>query len=70
MTGGLSDQDAAAYIAAASKAVDLEIAPAYKAGVETFLKLAAEMARTLDRADLDPDEAPLAPVFRLPDTGR
>lgn len=67
MTKRLSDEEAAAFIAAASTAVDLKIDPEYLPGVTQFVKLAAEMAETLERADLDPDDAPLAPVYRLPE---
>lgn len=67
MRGRFTDEDGAAYIAAASKAADLKIDPDYLPGVVQFVKLAAEMAETLDAADLDPDDAPLASVYRLPE---
>lgn len=67
MREDFTDEDAATYIAAASKTVDLKIDPAYLPGVVQFVKLAAEMAATLDKADLDSDDAPLAPIYRLPD---
>ncbi len=63
----LSDADAAHFVEAASKSVGLEIEAAHMAGVVQFVKLAAEMAETLVAAELNPDEAPLASVFRLPD---
>ena len=67
MTRKLSEKDAAAYIAAASVTVDLPIDPAYLPGVVQFVTLASEMAAVLDTVDLPDDDAPLAPVYRLPD---
>ena len=67
MSGDPKEQVAAGYIPAASALIGLEIADAYRPGVEKFLALAAEMAETLDLADLDPDHADLASVYRLPD---
>lgn len=61
--------DADALVASASAAVGLTIDPAYLPGVVSFVKLAADMAATLDLADLPPDDGALAPVFRLPDPG-
>ncbi|MGB0682203.1 MAG: DUF4089 domain-containing protein [Magnetovibrionaceae bacterium] len=67
MTKWQSDQDVEAYIDAASKALDLPVDEPHRPGVIQFLKLAAEMAETLDRAPIAPFEAELAPVFRLPE---
>ena len=61
-----SDDDVEAYIAATSKAVGLTVTPEQRAGVVSFVKLAADMANTLEKASLDPSESAHAPVFRLP----
>ena len=57
----------AAYLDAASKLLDIEIAEEYRAGVLNFLAIAAEMAAALDGADLDEREQEHAPVYRLPE---
>jgi hypothetical protein len=56
-----------AYIDAASAAVGLTIAEAHRPGVKRFVAIAAEMAATLDGADLDDAELALAPVYTPPD---
>jgi hypothetical protein len=61
----LDDPDA--YIDAASAAVGLTVAEAHRPGVRRFLAIAAEMAATLDGADLDEAELALAPVYTPPD---
>lgn len=57
----------AAYLDAASKLLDIEIAEEYRAGVLNFLTIAAEMAAALDEAPLDEREQEHAPVYRLPE---
>ena len=57
----------AAYLDAASKLLDIEIAEEYRAGVLNFLAIAAEMAAALDGADLDEREQEHAPVYGLPE---
>lgn len=64
MSGVASEQDA--FIDAASAAVGLPIAEAWRPGVARFLALAAEMAATLDAVDLG-DELALAPVYLPPE---
>lgn len=66
MTDWNEDAAVAAYMMTLSETLDLPIADEYKPGVIAFLKLAAAMAETLEEAPLDPDDASLAPVFRLP----
>lgn len=56
------------YIEAASAVMDLPVPEEHRDGVALFLELAAEMAATLDRVELDDAELVLAPVYRLPDS--
>lgn len=66
--------DADAFIDGAAPAVGLSIDPEHREGVKKFLLIAAEMAKTLAEADLDPNEQAHAPVYTpaaLPEgTGR
>ena len=61
MTVKLPDFDV--WIEAMAPVVQLEIAPAYRAGVKANLKTAAKMAAVLEKALLK-DETEPAPVFR------
>ncbi|WP_108658835.1 DUF4089 domain-containing protein [Acuticoccus kandeliae] len=63
------DFDAAAYMAAVSRLLDLSIAPAHEEGVIAFLRIAESMADILEAVPLDARELALAPVFTLPDRG-
>ncbi len=56
----------AAYLSAASRLADLEIAPEWQPGTLRFLAFAAEMAEVLERVPLDDADLVQAPVFRLP----
>ncbi len=66
-TGWQTDDDAARYAAEMADVLGLSVEPQYVPAIVQFLHLAAEMADTLDGAHLDPGDAELAPVFRLPD---
>jgi hypothetical protein len=56
-----------AHIDATAALIALPVAPERRAGVARFLELAAEMAATLDRVELDDGGLDLAPVFAPPD---
>lgn len=55
----------AAFLDAASAAVDLDIAPEYREGVQRFLAIAAEFAEALEGAP-DDDHQAHAPVYTPP----
>jgi len=55
------------YIDATSEAMGLSVQAAWRPGVAQFLGLAAEMAATLERVELDDAELHLAPVYTPPD---
>ena len=59
--------DPDALINAVSAQVGLTISAAHRPGVRRFLQIAAEMAATLDRVELDGAESALAPVYRPPE---
>jgi hypothetical protein len=56
--------DADAMIDALSPVLGLVIEPENRAGVATYLRVAARMARLVQAAPVPDDEAELAPVFR------
>jgi Protein of unknown function (DUF4089) len=61
MSSRLPDFDL--WIEAIAPAVQLELAPDYRAGVKANLKTAAKMAALLEKVPLK-DETEAAPVFR------
>lgn len=62
-----SDDELDRFIDAASALNGLTIDADGRPGVRQFLKVAAEMAATLEAADLDPDELALTSVYTAPD---
>jgi len=58
----MKDEEVAAYVDAASAALELHIAPGHRPGVLHYFALAASMAELVNAHELTPADEP-APVF-------